>query len=332
VQDAVVVEGLEKVYSGGTRALAGVDLRVEEGRIFALLGPNGSGKTTLVRILTTQLRPTAGSAHVMGLDVVRDAAKVRTLIGYVPQEMSVWTDITGRENLTLYAKVYGIPSDRRSRVVDEALGKMDLHDVRDHIVSTYSGGMIRRLEIACTMLIKPRLLFLDEPTIGLDPAGRKVVWEELTAFKEELGATVFFNTHYMDEAQNFSDRIAIIDKGSIVVTGTSDELRRSVGGEVVRFTLSDQAQAAGVMGRVRGLAVARDVSVDGPEVRVVVDDAEAALPVVLDALRSMGVAVARAGATKPSLDDAFLRYAGKHEGTEGRAADARQMRRMIKRG
>jgi ABC-2 type transport system ATP-binding protein len=320
------------VYKGGTRALAGVDLQVDEGRIYALLGPNGAGKTTLVRILTTQLRPTKGSARVLGLDVVRDAARVRTLIGYVPQEMSVWTDITGRENLLLYSKIYEVPSSRRAEVIDDALRKMGLYDVRDGLVGTYSGGMIRRLEIACTLLARPRLLFLDEPTIGLDPAARRVVWEELTSFKDELGATVFFNTHYMDEAQNYSDGIAIIDQGRMVVTGTSDELRRSVGGEVVRLTLEGHGLPPDVLGRVRDLPVARDALADGREVRVVVEDAEAALPQVMDALRTMGVQVARAAITKPSLDDVFLRYAGKRLGTEGRAADARQVRRMIKRG
>lgn len=160
------------------RALDGVNLKVKPGVAFALLGPNGAGKTTLIRILTTQLKPTSGEAHVFGLNVARDASKVRKLISYVPQEMSVWTDLTGYENLLIYAKIFGVPRLEREKVINEVLEAMDLTHVKDDLVRTYSGGMIRRLEIACAMLIKPRIMFLDEPTIGLDPAARKIVWEK----------------------------------------------------------------------------------------------------------------------------------------------------------
>lgn len=218
---AVDVRGLTKVYEGKVRALDGVDLRVEAGRVFALLGPNGAGKTTLMRILTTQLKPTSGEAYVFGLDVVRKNAQVRRLVGYVPQEMSVWTDISGYENLLIYAKIYRLPSSKRREIIQDALKKMGLSEVANDLVKTYSGGMIRRLETACTMLIKPKILFLDEPTIGLDPSARKAVWEELTSFKKEYGVTVFFNTHYMDEADLYSDEIAIINDGKIVKRGTA---------------------------------------------------------------------------------------------------------------
>jgi ABC-2 type transport system ATP-binding protein len=175
---AVEVDDLVKVYDGKVRALDGVNLKVKPGVAFALLGPNGAGKTTLIRILTTQLKPTSGEAHVFGLNVARDASKVRKLISYVPQEMSVWTDLTGYENLLIYAKIFGVPRLEREKVINEVLEAMDLTHVKDDLVRTYSGGMIRRLEIACAMLIKPRIMFLDEPTIGLDPAARKIVWEK----------------------------------------------------------------------------------------------------------------------------------------------------------
>ena len=157
MEHAVDVRGLTKVYEGKVRALDGVDLRVDAGKVFAVLGPNGAGKTTLIRILTTQLKPTSGAASVFGLDVVRDGAKIRRLVGYVPQEMSVWTDISGYENLLIYAKIYNVPSPKK-RVIEDVLGKMGLSDVGNQLVKTYSGGMIRRLEIACTLLTKPRIL------------------------------------------------------------------------------------------------------------------------------------------------------------------------------
>ncbi|MGC8961110.1 MAG: ATP-binding cassette domain-containing protein, partial [Candidatus Bathyarchaeia archaeon] len=230
---AVQVNGLVKVYDGKVKALDGVDLRVDPGRAFALLGPNGAGKTTLIRILTTQLKPTFGEAYVFGLNVVHDSGKVRRLISYVPQEMSVWTYITGYENLLIYAKIFGLPGRERAKIISEALENMGLSQVKDNLVETYSGGMIRRLEIACAMLIKPKIMFLDEPTIGLDPAARKAVWERLSIFKKEYGVTIFFNTHYMDEADLYADDIAIMNQGKIMVQGTGGELKHSLGGEII---------------------------------------------------------------------------------------------------
>ncbi len=219
---AIEVVHLSKVYSGGVKALDGIDLEVEAGDVFALLGPNGSGKTTLMRILTTQFKPTSGNAYIFGLDVVKDDAEVRKIISYVPQEISVWNDITGFENLLIYAKIYGIPSSSMKKVIWDALDSMGLGAAANNLAKTYSGGMIRRLEIACAMIIKPRLLFLDEPTIGLDPSARKAVWKNLTSFKRECGTTVFFNTHYMDEADLYSDKIAIINRGKMVKFGTAN--------------------------------------------------------------------------------------------------------------
>ena len=329
---ALDVFGLEKTFGGTTKALAGVDLQVEEGSIFALLGPNGAGKTTLMRILTTQLRPDSGKARVFGLDTVREGAAIRRLAGYVPQEMSVWTDITGYENLLIYAKIYGVPKSTRGGAIDDALAKMGLDDVRDRVVSTYSGGMIRRLEIACTLLIKPKILFLDEPTIGLDPSARKVVWEELTAFKREHGATVFFNTHYMDEADNYADRIAIIDRGRIVGAGTTEDLKRSIGGEVIKLTVVGEVVPQHVLDHLRGMDVVTDLTVAGAELDLVVKDASMALPAIIEAMRERSVAVRRVTMEAPTLDDVFLRYAGARLDEGGRAMDTRQTRRMIRVG
>jgi len=329
---AVEIKGLTKVYEDKTRALDGVDLSVETGKIFALLGPNGAGKTTLMRILTTQIKPTAGTAYVYGFDVVRNSAQVRESVGYVPQEMSVWTDITGFENLLIYAKLYDIPSPERSTIMRNALEDMGLTEFKDNLVKTYSGGMVRRLEIACALLIRPKILFLDEPTIGLDPSARKIVWERLTQFRREYGATVFFNTHYMDEADLYSDEIGIINKGKIVKSGSPDALKHSLGGEVIIFTLAGNATYKGIRDEIGKLAFVSDVLINDQELRVIVENAETALPEVMVVLRRGDVSVEKISLNKPNLDDVFLMYAGSKLDLDHGIREIRQVRSMIKRG
>jgi ABC-2 type transport system ATP-binding protein len=326
------VRGLIKTYDRKVNALDCVDLQVEAGKIFALLGPNGAGKTTLMRILTTQIKPTSGEARVFGLDVVREDAEVRKLISYIPQEMSVWTDISGYENLLIYAKIYGVPSRERKAVIEDALEKMGLREVANDLVKNYSGGMIRRLEIACTILIKPKILFLDEPTIGLDPSARKVVWEELSSFKKEYGATIFFNTHYMDEADLYSDEIAIINVGKIMTQGTSEELKHSIGGEVIQFNIKSGIVSEDCISRLRAQGLAKDVLAINSKLSVVTGDAEAALPDIMEILRAGGISIEKVAIAKPTLDDAFLKYAGTRLESRDRISDVRQVRRMIRKG
>jgi ABC-2 type transport system ATP-binding protein len=329
---AVDVRNLVKVYEGKTRALDGVDLKVEAGKVFALLGPNGAGKTTLIRILTTQLRPTSGEAYVFGLNVAREGSKVRRLISYVPQEMSVWVDISGYENLLVYAKIFGIPSQERKKTINEALESMGMDEVANNLVGTYSGGMVRRLEIACAMLIKPRIMFLDEPTIGLDPSAKKVVWERLTSFKKEYGVTVFFNTHYMDEADLYSDEIAIINRGKIVKLGSAEELKHSIGGEIILFSLENTKVTEEFLQKIKGLNQVKDVIVNDSELSVLVEEAETALPHLMEFLRNNGVLASKISMTKPTLDDVFLKYAGTRLEASGRLAEVTSVRRMIRRG
>jgi ABC-2 type transport system ATP-binding protein len=331
---AVEVKNLVKVYDGTVRALDGVDLSVEPGKVFALLGPNGAGKTTLMRILTTQLKPTSGEAYVFGLDVVRRDSEIRKIVGYIPQEMSVWTDVTGFDNLLIYAKIYRVPSNERSKIIWEILGIMGLDHVAKNTVKTYSGGMIRRLEIACTLLIRPKVLFLDEPTIGLDPSARRAVWEELASFKKEYGSTMFFNTHYMDEADLYSDEIAIINSGKIVKLGTAEELKRSIGGEVILLSIADDHSGhigEDVLNKIKESNLVSDVIVDNSEIRVIVKDAETSLPNVIEILRSENIAMKKISMTKPTLDDVFLKYAGIKLETGGGISEVRQVRRMIRR-
>ena len=330
MESAIEIEQLTKVYDNKVNALDGVDLTVKAADIFALLGPNGSGKTTLMRVLTTQFRPTAGVARVFGYDVVKDDAKVRKIIGYVPQEMSVWTDITGFENLLIYAKIYGVSSGQRKKSIWEALQSMGLDEVANGLVKKYSGGMIRRLEIACALLIKPRILFLDEPTLGLDPSARKAVWENLRSFKKECGTTVFFNTHYMDEADLYSDEVAIINKGKIVKFGTASELKHSLHGEIISISLADRgtdskhpsAAAAPprlesrILEMIKALNLVDDAVVHDSVLDVVVEDGEVALPAIIEVLRSEGISLESIRATRPTLDDVFLKYAGMRHAKE----------------
>lgn len=332
VDFAVQVKNLVKVYNGKVKALEGVDLTVEAGETFALLGPNGAGKTTLMRILTTQLKPSAGDAYVFGLNVIRDGGKVRKLVSYVPQEMSVWTDISGYENLLIYAKIFDVPRLEREKMIDEALDIMGLNSVKRELVRTYSGGMIRRLEIACAMLVKPRIMFLDEPTIGLDPGARKIVWEKLNIFKKEYGVTIFFNTHYMDEADLYADDIAIIDQGKVVARGTSEELKHSLGGEMISFTLENSQPGSWLLEETRRLKFVREVFAEDDNLNVLVDDAESSLPYITDFLKSKAFSVSRISITKPTLDDVFLKYTGGRLEEKGRVSDVRQVRYMIRRG
>lgn len=329
---AVDVKNIVKIYGSNVRALDGVNLKVEKGKIFALLGPNGAGKTTLMRVLTTQIKPVSGKAHIFGLDVESKSSEIRKLIGYVPQEMSVWTDISGYENLLIYSKIYRIPHNERKKAIEGVLKIMNLDKVANNLVNTYSGGMIRRLEIACTLLIKPSLLFLDEPTIGLDPSARKIVWDKLTSFKKEYGSTIFFNTHYMEEANQYSDKIAIISNGRIVKSGTSNELKESIGGEVMTLKLDNNNINKKTLEELKRLRTIKDFDVKNSEIIVVAKNAEVILPKVIDILRKKNIVINKISITKPSLDDVFLKYAGTPFESVGKTAEIRQTRSRIKRG
>ncbi|MGZ4921504.1 MAG: ABC transporter ATP-binding protein [Halobacteriota archaeon] len=307
---AVEVRGLVKTYAGTVAALDGVDLEVRGGSLFGLLGPNGAGKTTLMRILTTQFKPTAGEANIFGLDIIKHDAEVREVIGYVPQETSVWSDLSGFENLLIYAKIYGLSSHSRKDAIYSMLDDIGLRAAADDLVKTYSGGMIRRLEIACAMLIHPKILFLDEPTLGLDPSARIAVWEKLTSFKAEYGTTVFFSTHYMDEANAYADEVAIMNLGKIVTSGTTEELKHSLRGEIVRLGFINHRIDEHILDRIQGLARVSSAVVADSILSVTVEDAETALPRVMEALRSEGITISRVATAKPTLDDVFLKYAG----------------------
>jgi ABC-2 type transport system ATP-binding protein len=227
-EQIVTTKGLTRRY-GAFTAVDGIDLEVRSGEVFGLLGPNGAGKTTTIKMLVTLLPPSAGHAWVGGFDVERQSDNVRRLLGYVPQALSADGNLTGRQNLEVFAKLYDVPRAERRDRIDDALHFMGLSESANKMVSTYSGGMIRRLEIAQTLIHRPRLLFLDEPTIGLDPVARRAVWEHLTTLREQYGTTLFVTTHYMEEAEELCTRIAIMNRGKIVALGVPGALIEAVG-------------------------------------------------------------------------------------------------------
>jgi ABC-2 type transport system ATP-binding protein len=330
---AIYVENLIKVYSGGLKALDGVSLRVKEGEIHAVVGPNGAGKTTLMRILTTQIQPTSGHACVLGYDVRRESGAVRKLISYVPQEFSVWTDITGYENLLFYSKIYGIPSDERHRIISDALELMGLSEASGRLVRTYSGGMIRRLEIAAALMVKPRVIFLDEPTIGLDPRAREVVWEKLLEYQKEYRVTVLFNTHYMDEAERYAEKVTFLNRGRVIAKGTPQELVKLLGGETIKVLIEGEpGRASQILSSIDGIQVLSSTS---NQLIIVTPDSSVMLPKIVQTLSKSGVEVRSTTVSRPTLEDVFIKLTGMSIEEAEKASglrEVRAVRRAIRAG
>jgi ABC-2 type transport system ATP-binding protein len=307
---AIEAAELRKVYPPGVAALDGVSLAVEAGTIFALLGPNGAGKSTAVRVLTTLSRPDRGAARVAGIDVLKEPARARRAIGVVGQKHGADPEATGRENLVLQGEFYGITGRVLRLRVAEALERFGLLEAAHRKAKTYSGGMQRRLDIAMGLLHRPSVLFLDEPTTGLDPEARTDMWREIERLAAEEGMTILLTTHYMEEADKLASQLAIIDRGQIVVDGTPDQLKSELEGDTIQVSLAepDDGTARRALQRVAGL---RTLTLDSQVFRARAGDAGAAVPAVLSALDAHGVTVASVTLSRPSLDDVYLRHAGR---------------------
>jgi ABC-2 type transport system ATP-binding protein len=301
---------LHKDY-GEVRALDGISFEVAPGTIFGLLGPNGAGKSTTVKVLTTLARPNSGSAQVAGHDVLREPAEVRRSIGVVAQQSGVDRDLTGRENVRLQGHLQGMRGCELHRRVDELLEQFGLADAAGRVARTYSGGMQRRLDIAIGLVHRPQVLFLDEPTTGLDPEVRAEMWQEIGRLKEEEGLTILLTTHYMEEADRLASQVAIVDRGRIVAEGSPAELKASLEGDAVHVELEGANVNGNVQAALQGVPGLREVIVEGRALHARVDDGARAVPAVLAALDAHSVPVATVTVARPSLDDVYLRYAGR---------------------
>jgi len=305
----IAVEGLVKTYrNNNIKAVAGLSLSVEQGEIFGLLGPNGAGKSTTVRILATLTRPDSGTVHVAGCDALSAPHDVRRRIGYVAQASGVDKWATGHENLTLQAQLERVPPSRIAARVDEMLKWLDLEKAADRVVKTYSGGMKRRLDLGIGLVHEPQVLFLDEPTTGLDPETRSALWRDLRRLKETRKLTVLLTTHYLEEADQLCDRIAIIDQGKVVVTGTPAELKGRIQGDAAILELGSDAERGEEL--LKGLEGVLEVRRHENTLIVRTAQGARALPLYITALEGGGLPVRSATLSRPSLDDVYLHYTG----------------------
>jgi ABC-2 type transport system ATP-binding protein len=312
---ALEARDLVKTYTGGrgkpkVTALGGLSFGVAAGSVFGLLGPNGAGKSTTVKIMATLARADSGAAFVAGIDVSRNPEQVRRVIGFVAQKQVSDPMDTGVENLQLAGRLHGMGAKAARRRANELLGRFSLESAARRQVKTYSGGMARKLDVAIGLMHRPQVLFLDEPTTGLDPEARTEMWAEIHRMARHEQMTVLLTTHYLEEADHLADCLAIVDNGRVVVEGTPEELKNGLRGDAVVVDLRDLAQMPGAFAAMSRVGVLRDITADGRTLRARADEGAAALPLALAALDDAGLQVASAAVSRPSLDDVYLRHTG----------------------
>ena len=305
----IKTENLTKTFSSGTKAVDNLSINVEDGEIFGFLGPNGAGKSTTIKILTTLSRPTSGKAWVGGYNVQTEPVKVRCAIGYVAQETGVDYFLSGRENLVLQGRMYRMDGKTINRRVDELLELFSIKDCADQLVSTYSGGMRRKLDIATALIHNPRLIFLDEPTLGLDPHSRSQLWNYIRMLNGDLKVTIFLTTHYLDEADKLSHRIGILHKGSIKIIDTPDKLKDSIRGDSVNLELKGSAKNKAIS-ILKGNSKVKEILLENEHVRVYVNNGSEAVQWMMKLLNENGIDVSSLSISRPSLDDVYLKYSG----------------------
>jgi ABC-2 type transport system ATP-binding protein len=312
VNDANAIEAkdLTKAYGEEVQALDGLTFSVPAGTVFGLLGPNGAGKSTTVKVLTTLAHPDGGSARVAGFDVLGEPARVREAIGVVSQAGGLDQEATGRENLRLQGQVFGMGGKELEARIEELLVQFGLADAGDRLVREYSGGMRRRLDVAQALVHKPRVLFLDEPTTGLDPEVRAEMWDEISRLAGE-GLTVLLTTHYLEEADRLAAQLAIVDKGRVVAAGSPDELKRELRGDAIHVELDTEAEEAAVRSALERIDGVSEVLVDDRAIHARAEDGARTVPAVLAALEGASLEVGSVTVARPSLDDVYLRFAGR---------------------
>jgi len=307
-EDVIKVEGLTKVYNHSLTAVDHINFSVKRGEIFGFLGPNGAGKTTTISMLITVTKPTEGKATVLGGDIANQGIDVRGAIGVVPQEYTADEDLTGYENILLCADLYGIPGSVAKKRAMSLLQLVELTNFKDKRVQTYSGGMRRRLELACGLINRPKVLFLDEPTLGLDVQTRAATWNYVKMLKKEFGMTIFLTTHYLEEADELCDRVAIIDHGKIVVIGSPTELKNSLGGDIITLAIQEDEDITGLISKVEHV---KDVKKENGSYMIKSSNGELTAPLIIEALRNKGHVVTRLSLAKPTLNEVYLQYTGR---------------------
>jgi len=307
-EDIIKTEGLTKVFNKHLVAVDHVNFEVERGEIFGFLGPNGAGKTTTINMLITILKPTEGKASVLGFDIAEQDDNVRNVIGVVPQEYTADEDLTGLENVLLCADLYGIPRNVAKERAMDLLKLVELTDFKDKKVQTFSGGMRRRLELACGLINRPKVLFLDEPTLGLDVQTRTATWDYIRKLKKEYGMTLFMTTHYLEEADALCDRVAIIDHGKIIVVGSPEELKHSLGGDIITISIKEDTDVSEL---IRSVEHVKDVKTEDGSYRIKAEYGEVTAPFIIEALRKKGHTVTKLSLTEPTLNEVYLEYTGK---------------------
>jgi len=307
-EEIIKAEGLTKIFNSNLVAVDHINFSVKAGEVFGFLGPNGAGKTTTINMLITVLKPTEGTAYILGSDISKQNTAVRNIIGVVPQEYTADEDLTGYENIILCADLYGIPREISKKRALELLQLVELTEFKDKRVQTYSGGMRRRLELACGLINRPKLLFLDEPTLGLDVQTRAATWNYVRMLKKEYGMTLFLTTHYLEEADALCDRIAIIDHGKIVVIGTPEELKNSLGGDIITLSIQQNVDITNLMKKIEHV---KEVKKENTSYIIKTGNGEVTAPLIIEALRKEGYVVTKLSLTKPTLNEVYLHYTGK---------------------
>jgi ABC-2 type transport system ATP-binding protein len=324
----IETKNLTKIYNGKIRAVSDLNLEIKEGEIYGLAGPNGAGKTTTINMLITRISPTSGTAIVGGYDITKNSLEVRRLIGVVPQDFTADEDLTGRENMMMVSQFYDVPKAKAQENAKTLLKLVDLEEAADRYVRTYSGGMRKRLELIIGLVHEPKILFLDEPTLGLDVQTRTQMWNYVKEIQSRLNVTIILTSHYLEEIDELAARVSIIDHGKVLITGSPAELKESVKGDIINITLTDQ-KSVDIMKTITGVVEVTDIGSNSVRIKVV--NTDESLPKVINFISQHSLSTTKLTVQKPTLDEVFLEYTGRTIREEEGGEDARKMAMNMRR-